>query len=231
MIKQLKKLEKNLNVTFTTKQILEEALTHRSYLNEARYNIKSNERLEFLGDAILAYLCSNYLFKNFPNHPEGMLTNLRSSLVRTSTLAQVAAKLNLGEFMLLSKGEEEGGGRSNQSLLADCFEAIVGAIFLDQGIKTVSSFVEKNLISNLADIIKKGEVYDFKSRFQEVVQEKLRISPTYTVLQEQGPDHDKIFAVGVFVGNKQWGEGCGKSKQLAEQEAAREALEKYLKKS
>lgn len=211
---------------FKNKSLLKEAFTHRSYLNETREKLNSNERLEFLGDAVLELLVSEHLFHRFPNFPEGRLTNLRSAIVRAESLARVARKLNLGEKLLMSKGEEEGGGRKNLSLLANCFEALLGALYLDQGINRVKEFLQATLFIYVPEIIKKRIYQDFKSYLQEKVQEKTKISPIYKVLKEVGPDHQKIFTVGVYVKDKKMGQGRGKSKQEAEQEAAKEGLEK-----
>lgn len=211
---------------FKNKSLLKEAFTHRSYLNETREKLNSNERLEFLGDAVLELLVSEHLFHRFPNFPEGRLTNLRSAIVRTESLARVARKLNLGEKLLMSKGEEEGGGRKNLSLLANCFEALLGALYLDQGINRAKEFLQATIFIYVPEIIKKRTYQDFKSYLQEKVQEKTKISPIYKVLKEGGPDHQKVFTVGVYVQGKKIGQGRGKSKQEAEQEAAKEGLEK-----
>lgn len=211
---------------FKNKSLLKEAFTHRSYLNETREKLNSNERLEFLGDAVLELLVSEHLFHRFPNFPEGRLTNLRSAIVRAESLARAARKLNLGEKLLMSKGEEEGGGRKNLSLLANCFEALLGALYLDQGISRVKEFLQATIFIYVPEIIKKRTYQDFKSYLQEKIQEKTKISPIYKVLKEEGPDHQKIFTVGVYVKDKKIGEGRGKSKQEAEQEAAKEGLEK-----
>lgn len=217
-------LEKFLGIDFSDQKILTQALTHRSYLNEIKEEISSNERLEFLGDAVLELIISDYLFKTYPYYPEGKLTNLRSAIVNTKCLATVAAKLKLGEFLYLSKGEESGGGRNNESLLADVFESVLGAIFIDQGIKQVEKFLKKNLFPVILEIEKNGTYHDYKSMLQEKAQEKYKITPTYSVLKEEGPDHAKIFYSAVSVENKKIGEGKGKSKQEAEQDAARAGL-------
>lgn len=211
---------------FKNKNLLKEAFTHRSYLNETREKLNSNERLEFLGDAVLELLVSEHLFHRFPNFPEGRLTNLRSAIVRAESLARVARKLNLGEKLLMSKGEEEGGGRKNLSLLANCFEALLGALYLDQGINRVKEFLQATIFIYVPEIIKKKTYQDFKSYLQEKVQEKTKISPIYKVVKEIGPDHQKVFTVGVYVKEQKIGQGRGKSKQEAEQEAAKEGLEK-----
>lgn len=227
MLTNLNSLEEILQIKFRNQQILKEALTHRSFLNETKESIPSNERLEFLGDAVLELLVSGYLFEKFPHFPEGRLTNLRSAIVNTKTLAQVAKRLRLGDFMYLSKGEEVGGGRSNISLLADVFESVLGAIYIDQGIVAARKVLTKFIFPQVSKFVKKGCYFDYKSVLQEKVQEKYRVTPTYSVLKEEGPDHAKKFYSAVFVGEKKLGEGKGKSKQEAEQEAAKAALEEW----
>lgn len=210
----------DLGVKFNNLDLLTQALTHRSYLNENARVTVSNERLEFLGDSVLSLLTSQELFARFPLYPEGELTNMRSALVQTRTLAKIAKNLNLGESLLMSKGEERSGGRENISILADAFEAVLGAVFLDSGLETARLFLGKHLFP-LIDTI---QIYDFKSKLQELVQEKEKVAPTYQVVKETGPDHDKLFTVIVLAGRRELGQGEGKSKQEAEQEAARIAL-------
>ena len=221
-------LQKKISVQFSDKALLKQAFAHRSYLNEDRSMPTSNERLEFLGDAVLSFLTSDYLYKTFPQYPEGKLTNIRSSLVNTKSLAMVASELGLGELLFLSRGEQEGGGRTNPSLLADCFEAMLGAIYLDKGLENAKTFLETYLFPKTATIIEKKLYLDYKSNLQEIIQEKLRISPTYTVIRSEGPDHAKTFWIQAKAGDLVLGEGKGKSKQEAEQEAARFALERGL---
>ncbi len=223
----IRTLEKPLGITIGNLEIFEQAFTHRSYLNESKTKKNSNERLEFLGDAILSYVVSNYLFEHFTKLPEGELTNLRSAIVRTHTLADVAKTLKLGDFLLLSKGEEDSGGRNNPSLLADCFEAVVGALFISEGIIPTQKFVERHLLALVPDILERRTYLDYKSQFQEKVQEKMRMSPNYKVVKEIGPDHLKTFFIGAYVEKSLWGEGEGKNKQEAEQQAAKSALEKW----
>lgn len=215
-------LEKKLKIVFKNSLLLKRALTHRSYLNEhPGEKLASNERLEFLGDAVLEFLVSQFIYQQFPHYPEGKLTNLRSKLVCDRSLAKIAKRLEIGEHLLLSRGEEESGGRENLSLLANAFEALIGAIFLDQGLTAANSFLE----SYLFPTIEEAKNYrDYKSDFQEQAQEQFRITPTYRILKTSGPDHGKIFTVGVFLAKKPWGRGVGKSKQAAEQAAARHAL-------
>lgn len=217
-------LEQKLGITFHDHGLLTEALTHRSFLNESQAK-QSNERLEFLGDSVLSLLTSTKLFQLFPKLPEGQLTNLRSQLVCAKTLAKIASDLQLGTYLLMSRGEEKSGGRQNESLLANLFEAILGAIYLDRGLETAQAFLEKHLfpLVKLAD--QETEIFDSKSRLQELTQRETQVSPKYKVLSETGPDHDKIFTVGVFLQEKKLAVGSGKSKQEAEQDAARVALE------
>ncbi|MFZ5366314.1 MAG: ribonuclease III [Patescibacteria group bacterium] len=224
----LENLEKKLGISFKNKNLLQEALTHRSYLNEHPNSTRSsNERLEFLGDAILEFLISRLLFKQFPNSPEGVLTAFRSRIVQTKTLSRMAQKFSLGEFLFLSRGEEEGGGRKNSGLLENAFEALVGAIFLDQGIDEVNKFVKENFEPEILSL-KPSDLKDAKSLLQELAQEKEKITPTYKVLSQVGPDHAKMFTVGVYLGEEKIGEGAGLSKQKAEEEAAKAALKIYV---
>ena len=223
----LSDLEKNLNIKFSDRTLLRTALTHRSYLNEhPEYKGESNERLEFLGDAVLELTVSCYLFKSFPKLPEGQLTVLRSAIVSTKTLAKVAKSLNLGQFLFLAKGEEKGGGRSNTTLLANTVEAVIGAIFLDQGLEPVQNFIKEHILALLPQIIKSGAYKDPKSKLQEIVQGKFKNPPIYQVIKEEGPDHAKVFTVAVYVDSKKLGQGKGLSKQEAEEEAAQKALAK-----
>lgn len=208
---------------FNNKDLLETALTHKSYLNEHPDVKESNERLEFLGDAVLEFVITETLYKSFPDKQEGYLTTLRANLVNTQNLAEMAKKLGIGDLIHLSKGEEDGGGRKNPSLLADTVEAIIGALYLDQGLTKVEEFIKQNLVTEIPDKVTKP-LKDPKSRFQEYIQAKGHPAPKYKVLKESGPDHNRDFVVQVIVEGKVMGEGCGKSKSLAEQEAARSAL-------
>ncbi|MDO8551140.1 MAG: ribonuclease III [bacterium] len=220
-------LEEILEISFEDKKLLREALTHRSYLNEHQEEkLSSNERLEFLGDAVLEFVVSRLLFEYFPTSPEGFLTACRSQIVQTKTLSQLAKKLSLGQFLLLSKGEEEGGGRENLGLLENAFEAIVGAIYIDQGVQRVEDFLKKyftSLIENLSP----EDLKDAKSLLQEKTQEREKITPSYRLIKQEGPDHAKIFTVGVFLQKRKLSDGQGRSKQEAEEAAAQKALEKY----
>lgn len=212
--------------TFHNQELFTQAFTHRSYLNEAKQEVQSNERLEFLGDSILSFVVSGYLYETFPQFNEGKLTNLRALLVNTKSLADIAKTLNLGQHLRLSKGEEESKGRQNQSLLADSYEAFLGALYLDQGIDVVRQFIHDSLLPKVTELIKKDAFKDPKSMLQEYIQSKKQNSPLYKVLQEEGPPHAKTFTVGVYGGEKLLGQGQGKSKQEAEVSAAMEALEK-----
>lgn len=213
--------------SFKNPKLRELAFTHRSYLNETSdKDIPSNERLEFLGDSILAFLVSDFLYKKFPSLPEGKLTNLRSFLVKTGTLAATAEELQLGKYLKLSKGEEQ-AGRNNITLLANTFEALIGALFLDSGIEKVHKFIKKVLFPKIDNDSVLMQLKDNKSLFQELIQQDKKPTPTYKILETQGPDHKKIFTVGVYVFDVLWGVGKGNSKQEAEQEAAKIALEKH----
>lgn len=210
---------------FTNKKLFEQAFIHRSYLNEAKEKVESNERLEFLGDSILSFVVSETLFKRYPDYNEGVLTNIRSLLVNTKTLAHIAASLGFGDYLLLSKGEEEAKGRQNQSLLADSFESYVGALFIDQGLSVVTEFIGQVVFPLMEEVVESKQFKDPKSLFQEYTQAQNHTSPVYKVLGETGPSHAKIFTVGVYVKTTLAGEGSGKSKQEAEEMAAKQALE------
>jgi ribonuclease-3 len=209
---------------FKNKQLFEQSFIHRSYLNETKKKLSSNERLEFLGDSVISFVVSQNLYNKYPNFDEGILTNLRSLLVNTKSLALCAKELNFGNYMLLSKGEEESRGRQNQSLLADSFEAFVGALYLDQGTEVVSDFLSQVLMPK-ADLYVKNKAFkDPKSLLQEKVQSQKQTSPLYKVISERGPAHAKIFTVGAYVEKFLMVKGEGKSKQEAEESAAKEAL-------
>ena len=212
------------------KKLFEQAFTHRSYLNEAKLKVSSNERLEFLGDSILSFAVSNYLYTKYPDFDEGTLTNLRSLMVNTKSLSDIARELNMGQLLKLSRGEEESKGRENSTLLENSFEAYIGALFLDQGMISVAKFLEGVLFPKTQDIVNKRALKDPKSLLQEKVQAQKQSSPIYKVLEDTGPAHAKTFKVGVFVNGKILGEGKGKSKQIAEESAAKNALESKLQK-
>lgn len=226
MTNNFEELEKKIQVTFKDKNLLKEALTHRSFLNEQpSWPIPHNERLEFLGDAVLELAVTEALFKRFPNYAEGQLTVLRAALVNYQILAQVARSLGLDLFILMSKGEAKDTGKAREVILANAIEALIGAIYLDYDFGKVWEFSNKFILPNLEEIIKNKSYKDSKSTLQEIVQEKLRITPSYQVLDETGPAHQKIFRVGVYFGDNLIAEGTGTSKQEAEIEAAKKALE------
>ncbi len=220
----LSALESKIKIQFKDRNLLQSSLTHRSYLNENRkWPLAHNERLEFLGDAVLELITTEHLYRNFPN-PEGELTNLRSALVNYKMLSEIAQSLNLDDFILLSKGEAKDVGRARQVILANAMEALIGAIYLDSGFDVVKNFIHEFVIAQLAPILSAGKILDPKSKFQELSQEKMGITPHYKVLSEWGPDHSKTFEVGVFVGEKQIAKGVGSSKQEAEISAAENGL-------
>ena len=214
---------------FTNQKLFELAFIHRSYLNETKNVQESNERLEFLGDSILSFVVSDHLYKTYPDFDEGILTNLRSLVVNTKSLAKLAKRLDFGSHLMLSHGEEDSGGRENESILANTFEAVIGALFLDQGIEAVKTFLYAVLIPEIEDYVQKKVFKDPKSLLQEYIQARKQNSPVYKVLREEGPAHARQFTIGVFAGATQLGEGQGKSKQEAEEHAAEQALEKIAK--
>ncbi len=227
----LKDVEKTIGFTFKQAAILEQIFTHRSLLNEAgNKDLQNNERLEFLGDAVLELMVTEYLFHTYPKAEEGELTSIRSALVRKENLALVARKLDLGAHLKLSRGEEKSGGREKDYILANTFEALIGGIFLDQGLVTAQSFIQTHLFPTLKTIIKKKLYIDAKSALQEYTQEYLKCTPAYKVIMDQGPDHDKVFIVGVYVKDDLIGKGTGSSKRKAEEAAAQKALAKIKKK-
>lgn len=209
---------------FKNKKLFEQAFTHRSFLNETREDLSSNERMEFLGDSIISFVVSKYLFAKYPQFDEGILTNIRSLLVNTKNLANLAKELDFGSLLKLSRGEEESKGRQNQSLLADCFEAFIGALFIDQGIEAVSELLNLILLPKSDEIVESKSFKDPKSLLQELVQSRRQGSPSYKVLEETGPAHARKFKIGAFVDNKLVSEGLGKSKREAEEDAAQKAL-------
>ncbi len=213
---------------FNNPKLQKLAFTHRSYLNEAKEKISSNERLEFLGDSILSFVVSQYLFHKYPRFEEGILTNLRAQLVNTKSLAEIARELDFGQYLILSKGEEESKGRENPSILANCFEAFIGALFLDSGIETVSKFLSAVLLKKAQVYVSKKAFKDPKSLLQEKVQSKRLTSPIYKVLEEKGPAHARTFTVGAYVGEDLLAQGTGHSKQEASEDAAKNALDKLI---
>ncbi len=216
------------SIEFPDEQLVKKAFIHRSFLNESKdKSLESNERLEFLGDSVLSLIVSHYLYQTFPTLPEGQLTNYRSSIVKTGSLAVVARELGLGTYLHMARGEAESGGKENPSLLADTFEALLGVIYLNFGFEKARIFVTNRLLIHLQEIIASGTFRDYKSMFQEKVQEKFRISPQYTVVSTSGPDHAKEFEVQVQVDSQVYGKGHGRSKQEAEQAAAKAALDAW----
>jgi ribonuclease-3 len=217
--------ERLIGLKFNNKNLLIQAFTHRSYINENRNSkMKHNERLEFLGDAVLELVSTEFLYEKFPDRNEGELTAIRAALVNTITLSEVSGELDFNKELLLSKGEAKDTGRARQAILANTFEAVVGAIYLDQGYEAAKIFISKNLLPRTTRIINESLWVDAKSKFQEKSQEHTGATPSYKTLEETGPDHDKQFRVGVFISGEQIASGVGKSKQDAEQEAARNGL-------
>ncbi len=228
-MKNLSELEEKLNIEFEDKELLKRAFTHRSYINESNDANKHNERLEYLGDAVLEFLASRYLFEKYPEHPEGDLTSFRSATVKTETLADTARKLDFGKYLRMSRGEETTGGRDKDYLLANTFEAILGAIYMDKGLDACDEFVKRILFPRIPNIVENRLDLDAKTQFQEIAQEMHKITPSYRVIAETGPDHNKRFEVEVSLNDKPYGKGKGPSKQKAEENAAEMALIKIEK--
>ncbi|MCB9790691.1 ribonuclease III [Candidatus Nomurabacteria bacterium] len=227
---KLNEFAESIKVEFNDLDLLKKALTHRSYVNENREDQpKHNERLEFLGDAVLELIVSEHLFHNYLDKPEGDLTSFRAASVKTETLASLSRQLNVGGYLYMSKGEEETGGRDKDYLLANAFEAILGAIYLDQGYDIAKDFVLRCLSPLTKEIVEKRLDIDAKTKFQEIAQSLYKMTPIYKTVGESGPDHDKIFTMAAFIGEKEWGRGEGTSKQKAEEEAAQKAIEKIEK--
>ncbi len=223
---KFEEFETSIGISFIDKDLIKKAFTHRSYLNENRsLKLEHNERLEFLGDAVLELVVTDFLYKKFPGKNEGELTALRSALVKAETLAAAAEKVGMNSYLLLSKGESRDVGRARQYILANTFESVVGSIYLDQGYTVAGDFIAKQLFDQIDEIIENKKFIDAKSRFQEMAQEKAGFTPSYKLVKEVGPDHNKIFTVSVTVGEEEITEGEGKSKQEAEQMAAEKALE------
>lgn len=222
----LSNLEQKLKISFKNKDFLLQSLIHRSYINEnPKFRLDHNERLEFLGDAVLELVVTEYLYNNYPN-PEGELTVWRAAIVNAKILSGIAANIGLNDFLLLSKGEAKDTGKARQIILANAIEALIGAIYLDQGYEAAKEFIDGNIIVELPRIIKEKSYRDPKSYFQEKAQEVEGVTPTYEVLEEWGPDHAKIFRIGVFLNGNMAGVGEGASKQDAQQSAAEDALKK-----
>ena len=225
LTKAIAALEVVLGAQFTHKETLLSAITHRSYLNEHREATwEHNERLEFLGDAVLELVVTDYLFTKYPEKPEGELTAVRAALVNTNSLADAAEQLGINRFLLMSKGEAKDEGRARQYILANAFESCIGAIYIDQGYDVAKGFIASRLFSKTDDIVSKRLWQDAKSRFQELAQEHSSVTPTYETLSQEGPDHDRVFTVGVFLRSEKIAEGKGRSKQEAEQQAAERGL-------
>jgi ribonuclease-3 len=226
MNRDLVELQKRIGVSFQNENFLKEACTHRSYLNEnTSWPIPHNERLEFLGDAVLELVITEKLFKKYPHEDEGRLTSIRAALVNYVSLASSARDILLDDYLYMSKGEEKDTGRAREVILANAFEALIGAIYLDQGYEVVARFIDVYVFSHTQEVIDKQLFKDAKSLFQEQAQEKFKITPAYQVLEERGPDHKKEFVVGVFLKEKKIAEGKGYAKQEAEIDAAKNALE------
>jgi len=224
---QFDTFEDKIGVSFRDKSLLRQAFTHRSYINEFRVDkLEHNERLEFLGDAVLELATTDFLYKQYPDKNEGELTSLRAAVVNAITLSDIATSLGMDEYLLLSKGERKDTGKARQYILANTIEALIGAIYLDRGYDTAEEFITRTISSRLKGILEKGVWTDAKSLFQEKAQDQLGATPLYKVLKEIGPDHDKQFTSGVYLRDNLTGTGQGKSKQEAEQAAARDALQK-----
>lgn len=222
----LQEFQNRIGINFSDEALLERAFIHRSYLNEhPKLGLEHNERLEFLGDAVLELVVTDFLYRNYPN-PEGDLTNWRSALVKTESLAAVAEKLEIAQYFKLSRGEAKGNARSHALISANAVEAVIGAVYLDQGYEPAKAFITEHIIARLPQILESGTWMDPKSRFQEIAQEQFGLTPNYRVMDESGPDHDKVFTIGVYVGDKLYGKGSGSSKQSAQQGAASAALTK-----
>lgn len=222
----LASLEEKIGIPFKNRELLNNAFIHRSYLNEHRdFHLPSNEKLEFLGDSVLSLITSVYLYKNYPEFKEGDYTEIKASIVKTSSLAAAAAALDLGQYLYLSKGEELGHGRTNQNLLADSFEALIAVIFIDRGFDTAYDFVLKHLFHDVLDeIISTQKYHASKSKLQEHVQGVHKKPPIYKILKEDGPEHDRTFTVAVYLNDTKLAQGHGRSKKEAEERAAAAAL-------
>lgn len=218
-------LEEKIGYSFKSPALLESAFTHRSFLNENRSaGREHNERLEFLGDAVLELVVTEFLYTKYPAKPEGELTAFRAALVNTVSIADAASKLGMNEYLLLSRGEARDTGRARQIILANAFEALIGAIYLDSGYENAKQFIANQLFHKTEDVVANRLWQDAKSRLQELAQEKMQVTPTYQMLDQSGPDHDKVFVIGAYLGDVKVATGEGRSKQEAEQDAAQKAL-------
>lgn len=230
-MKQVRNFLSHAQVSFTSDALLRTAFTHRSFLNEMKRDpetgevLEHNERLEFLGDAVLELVVTEFLFAKYPERPEGELTAIRAALVNTVSISEAAKELHMNDFLLLSKGEARDTGRARDVILANAFEAFIGALFIDQGYIVVRDFIARSLFAKTDEVVSKRLWQDAKSRFQEMSQEIHSITPTYRIVGETGPDHDKQFVSGVYIGEEKIAQGTGKSKQEAETAAARAGLE------
>jgi ribonuclease-3 len=210
--------------TFKNKGLFDQVFVHRSYINEAEAGLESNERLEFLGDSILSFVVSSHIFNKHQDLKEGQLTSIRSVLTNTETLYEISSDLDLGKYLKLSRGEESSGGRKNKTILANTLEALIGGVYIDQGLAAAQKFIQENIISRAEKIIESQGLKDPKSSLQEKLQEEKKIPPIYKIIREEGPDHSKQYTVGVYLADKLLAEGTGSSKQEAEKSAARAAL-------
>jgi ribonuclease-3 len=228
MMDKFTELEKTIKVSFHNRTLLENVFIHRSFLNEHKsFHLPSNEKLEFLGDSVLSLITSIYLYRNYPALNEGIYTDIKASIVRTESLAEAAIKIGLGNFIYLSKGEEQNQGKTNKNIMADCFESLVAAIFIDKNFEAAYTFVVEFLFKDKLDHIVTNNLYlSPKSRLQEIIQAKYRVLPTYVIQKEEGPEHRKEFTVAVYYDKNILGAGIGLSKKEAEENAAKNALEK-----
>lgn len=228
MTHKFEQLEKAIRIEFHDQTLLENVFIHRSFLNEHKsFPLPSNEKLEFLGDSVLSLITSIYLYRNYPALNEGIYTDIKASIVRTESLAEAAIKIGLGNFIYLSKGEEQNQGKTNKNIMADCFESLVAAIFIDKDFEAAYSFVVEFLFKDKLDYIIKNMLYlSPKSRLQEMIQAKYRVLPTYIIQKEEGPEHRKEFTIAVYYEKNMLGIGIGLSKKEAEENAAKNALEK-----
>jgi ribonuclease-3 len=225
VVQHVRGFETDVGIPFNDPNLLAQAFTHRSFINENReVAIEHNERLEFLGDAVIELVATDHLFHQYPDKPEGQLTSFRSALVNTSMLSSVADSVGMNEYLLLSKGEAKDTGRARQYILANTFEAFVGALYLDQGYERTRQFLGQTLLPRVQDIMNKRLWQDPKSRFQELAQDAVSTTPLYQTIEESGPDHDKQFVVGVYLDEELVARGQGRSKQEAEQDAASQAI-------
>lgn len=228
ILKKLNTLQTKIKVNFRNPELLKQALTHRSFINEVREaKPHHNEKLEFLGDAVLELLVTQKLYDEYPERSEGELTSFRAATVKTESLAESAAEISLGEYILMSRGEESTGGRRRPYILANTFEALIGAIYLDLGLSTANNFLEEFLFKKIPTIVEQRLDIDNKSRLQEISQDQLNITPVYEFVSAVGPDHNKTFTMAVYINGKKFGVGKGKSKQEAEQQAANDAVNNW----